>query len=131
MIKTVETQVGWCKLTIDDDGFGVLDSEAKRAFSKGQCHALAIAINKLTGWKIKGVGFSYDTPDSPTHCCNYSPELKAYVDIDGLSKKAPVGRVLNSNISPREAMGSLRGYLDPDVETAMPFARSVLRKINR
>ncbi len=33
-------------LIIDDNGFGVIDDAAKRVFTQGQCHALAIALNQ-------------------------------------------------------------------------------------
>jgi hypothetical protein len=118
-------------VTVDDDGFGVLDESAKRAFQSGHCHSLALAIHQITHWQIKGVGLESwgDTPDSPSHCVVWSPELKRYVDVTGANRRPDnKWRVLNKRISPVKAK-FLGGYLNPNVKLAMPFARSVLRDL--
>ena len=127
--KVVDTWWGRYTLTIDDKGFGVLDENAEVVFTRGQCHALAIAIHQLTGWPIKGVGYKSDSPESPSHCCNYSPERKGYVDIKGLSKKPTDNFVVVNRSISEEKAHKLKLYEMPDVETAMPFARSVLRDL--
>jgi hypothetical protein len=120
-------------LTIDDKGFGVIDANAKKVFTQGQCHALAIALNQLAGWPIKGVGYPYEEPESPSHCLNYSPKLKGYVDIEGLHKRVPQygrnWRVLNRNISQDTAKKYLAGYMKPNVRAAIPFAKTILRDL--
>lgn len=35
---------------------GIINREAIRAFSRGQCHALAYALSEQTGWPIVGIG---------------------------------------------------------------------------
>jgi hypothetical protein len=127
-------------LTIDDEGLGVIDSEAKRAFTRGQCHALAVAINKLTGWTIKGVGrdFCGDYSLSPCHCVVYASELKAYVDINGASKRVPrlnyhdTFRIVNRNISAKTIRAEkLEGYIKPNVRAAMPFAKALVQMVRQ
>ena len=116
-------------LTIEE-GKGVIDYNARRAFHSGQCHALALAINKLTGWPIKGVGDDdSDTADSPAHCLVYVPALRRYLDIDGLSTKPPRGwRVLNRRVTER-AVNKFRYYLEPNVRAAKPFAKVLVQQV--
>lgn len=120
-------------LTIDDDGYGVIDGAAVEAFRSGQCHALAIALHKLTGWTIKGLGRrdEQDAPDSPAHCVVYYPALRSYVDIGGkvsrgYYNKSRGWKVLNRDVGPQQAR-KFRLYLKPNVEAAIPFAKSILR----
>ena len=120
-------------LTIDGDGFGVLDDQAKLAFTEGQCHALAIALNSLTGWTIKGLGNPYyDSPRSPSHVVVYSSKLRLYVDIEGAwgrsGLRANSNKVVNRNVSTSLAR-CLDNYLKPNVQAAMPFAKSILRTL--
>ena len=37
-------------LLVDDEGFGIINYEAREVFTRGQCHALALAIHQLTGF---------------------------------------------------------------------------------
>lgn len=128
---------GWkttCTLTIDDQGFGVIDENAQRAFMKGQCHALAIALHRLVGGTIKGVGDSWDPEDSPSHCVVYFPKLRRYVDINGASKRAPKlnnqkTTICNRNIDEGTAKNGLDGYLKPNISAALPFARTIIRDL--
>ena len=120
--------------TIDDDGFGVIDRNAHIAFTTDQCHALAIAIHDMTGWPIRGLGISgtYEDLNSPDHCVVYSPKHCVYVDIDGVHKS--VGRirrdyrVVKPHISRKQAH-RLFGYKIPDVDAAIPFAKTILSDI--
>lgn len=136
--KKVSIWNGWfgrttVELTIDDEGFGVIDENAKRAFQHGQCHALAIAISQMTGWPIKGMGRpNYDEPDSPQHCVVWSPTLKKYVDINGVSTKPMLNswRIINRRISRKKAP-NLQYYMKPDMKAAIPFAKTILRDLNQ
>jgi hypothetical protein len=137
--KRVKIWGGWgwettCTLTIDDQGFGVIDENARRAFMRGQCHALAIALHRLAGGTIKGIGNLWDDPDSPSHCVVYYPKLRRYVDIKGASKSAPKlnhqkTKVCNRHITERTARGELVGYLEPNISAALPFARTIIRDL--
>jgi hypothetical protein len=138
--KTVKIWGGWgfkttIVLTIDDDGFGVLDGNARRAFTCGQCHALAIALHRLTGLTIKGLGNPHDgqdEPNSPAHCVVWSPKLQAYVDIDGITGRFGWScnrwRVLNRHLSEKTAE-HMKHYLQPNISAALPFARTIIRDL--
>jgi hypothetical protein len=138
--KTVKHYAGFgsttqTTLTIDDDGFGVINEEARLAFYRGQCHALALALNSLTGWQIKGVSRAWrSTDDAPDHCVVWCLKLRAYVDIKGAHNRAPKlndsckSRVVNRRLSARK-VPTLDGYLKPNVKAAMPFARTILRDL--
>jgi len=120
------------EVTIDDEGYGVLDYNARRAFCSGHCHSLAIALHQLAGLTIKGVGREDegDGPDSPAHCVVWSPKLRKYVDITGAAKRPPNHwKVLNRNLSEDRARKYLKGYLRPNVQAALPFARTIIRDL--
>ena len=137
--KKVTHYSGWgwttqTTLTIDDNGFGVTNEEARVAFYRGQCHALALALNSLTGWQIKGVSRACKSRDeSPEHCAVWCPKLKAYIDVKGAHNSAPKlsdskSRIVQRRLSPRR-VPNLDGYLKPNVKAAMPFARTILRDL--
>ncbi len=116
-------------LTVDNEGFGVIDEAATYVFSRGQCHALALAVHQLTGWPIKGVGDYSDSPLSPGHCINYSPTHKVYMDIRGIRPKPhSTYKVVNRRIHPKH-IGNMAGYLEPNIEAAIPFAKTLLRQL--
>ena len=125
---------GWvakATLTIDDSGIGIIDEAALRAFRRGQCHALALAIHELTGWPIKGIGSPYaDSADSPAHCVVWSPKLRRYIDIGGIVDRSEYRhwRVINRNVSKRR-LNNFRYYLKPNVRASRPFAKAVLRQL--
>ena len=117
------------KVQIDNKGFGVLNNEAKRVFSTGQCHAFAVALAELTGWPIKGLGGFMDTKDSPAHCVVYCPPLKKYIDIKGFRDKDEYPyKILNRNISNKLA-NSLKGYLPAHMDSARAMARTMMRDV--
>lgn len=119
---------------IDINNKGVIDSKARKAFMHGQCHSLALAIRELTGWPLFGFvdRADGDRPSSPGHIAVWVPELEDYVDIGGrqalarwleVFPSAEVHRVFPSTI--RRGMSM---YLPLNVEAAMPYAKTVLRK---
>ena len=120
------------EVTIDDEGFGIVDDNARKAFRNGHCHSLAIALHQLAGLTIKGVGREDegDEPDSPAHCVVWSPKLRKYVDIKGAAKRPPNHwKVLNRRIPEDYARKYLKGYLRPNVQVALPFARTIIRDL--
>jgi hypothetical protein len=123
------------ELTVDDNGYGILDSTAIRAFKRGQCHALALAIHELTGWTIKGLGCyrENDASDSPAHCVVWCPKLRSYVDIGGRVPRtyyrSEFGwKVINRSVTPSRAK-NFRNYLKPNMRAARAFAKTVLRDL--
>lgn len=137
--RNVRTQLGMLELAIDDNGMGVIDSNARDAFVSGQCHGLAAAIKEKTGWTVKGIG---DDFDSPAHCVVWCPQLKRYVDINGThtygdlrgeySWAAPNSKnlVVNPDMSMTLLKGPPRGYVRPDMPAAHAFAKTVLTNLN-
>lgn len=62
---------------------GIIDSNAKTAFSNGQCHSLALAIRELTGWELIGFGrVSWNYGCCPRHTAILMPD-KRVLDIKG------------------------------------------------
>lgn len=45
-----------------------LDRDAIRAFSTGQCHALALALHETTGWPLVAIGPVGERPDRAVAC---------------------------------------------------------------
>ena len=119
-------------LAVDENGVGVIDETALRAFRCGQCHALALALHELTGWPIKGLGDPGwdDTPNSPAHCVVWSPQHRAYIDIGGIvdRRRNRNWKVINRNVTKKQ-VAKFRYYLRPNVEAARPFAKAVLRHL--
>jgi hypothetical protein len=120
-------------LTIDDNGFGVLNDGALDAFTHGQCHALALVIHQLTGWIIKGASWDKGNDDSPNHCVAYWRERRAYVDIAGAQKRVKIGRdklhISHRRLSAIQVQ-RLRNYVKADLDAALPFAKTILRNLN-
>ena len=130
----VDSWWGHHTLVIDDQGFGVIDSEAEIVFTRGQCHALALALHKLTGWPIKGASYyRCSSWESPSHCLVYWREWRVYVDIEGVKKHPWIGRtklvVSHRYLSPKRAKSGLGKYKKPNLRAAMPFARTILKQI--
>lgn len=59
--KVAPWKSGTWKLTA-----GLLDATAEYAFTHGQCHAMAVALNKLTGFEIVGLGGEISS-NGPAH----------------------------------------------------------------
>lgn len=75
---------------------GVLDDDARRTFTKGQCHAMAIALNLRTGWPITYVGHLECIYD--TDCAPFPEELGwCQCQVDHLGVWTPDGRFCDVN----------------------------------
>jgi hypothetical protein len=116
------------EVVLNKDGTGRLNHNASVVFTRGHCHSLALALHKLTGWPIFGVGYSWDSGE-PAHCVVYCPELDDYVDIDGPSviKRFP-GVKITGELTPL-SIELFETYFRPDQELAVPFAKTVLNKL--
>jgi len=115
---------------------GVLDAEALRAFTQGQCHALSLALNDLTGWPIELV---VEKPRRHTnrvawvHAVNRQPD-GMLVDIEGAHSEPELlagwggARVTLLQTDPGTVLKLHRknGGVEPDVESAATFAETLL-----
>lgn len=84
---------------------GVINKEAEQAFLYGQCHALALAIHKKTGWEIAG---ALDNEKDLFHLFNIKEDQA--IDITGIYplKDYPYSPHLNGDVY------YLRRRLKPD-----------------
>lgn len=110
-------------LEIDANGNGVIDANAEYAFSQGQCHALALAIQKQTGWKAYIAGQDWD---AEMHVAVKTPDGR-YLDIRGLHEGPSASWQATEirELRPDEDWKAI-GYLPPNVKAAEPFARTLL-----
>lgn len=108
---------------------GTIDNNAKKAFTNGQCHALAAALHDLTGWPIFGLQDSSDCFPGG-HVIVKSP--KGFLDIGGLNakdrweeewRKCELIPITRARISQ-----GLPAYKKANVEAAIPFAKSLIKK---
>jgi hypothetical protein len=124
---------GWAtdnaKIHVDRDG-KVIDDNAVHAFTRGQCHAFALACHKLTGFEIKGLWAHGREYGSPGHVVVEAPD-KRLLDITGHPVKYMktigfhVGKV---DSVPVEEVPHLQYYAKPNVGVALPFARTLLER---
>ena len=111
---------------------GTINKNAILAFKRGQCHSLALAINKLLGWPIYGICDVHNTDTDPGHVVVKNPKNGGYVDIEGYGAvgrwRKRWGIVTLHHLSPEQTK-KLDTYLRPNVKKAIPFAKKVLKKI--
>ena len=135
--KTINVQ-GWAFFGLTDypvhvtpkRNLGVLDKDAIRAFSRGQCHSFAYQMNKETQWPMIGVG---DYGGSPNHLLVYVPHLDDYLDIRGLGamRRRPDAEEMVQELSSSMIEKGLEGYLPLNIYAAKPFVKSMLNRIKR
>jgi len=104
-----------------------------QCFTQGQCHSLARAIHKLTGWQLAAMCHSESCGTATADhvvCIHPSGD---YVDIHGRWKPGTHFAFLKYvvPVSDDEVRQFKRRYNwdSQNVRNAMPFAREVLRKI--
>ena len=129
--------VGWFgpdEVEIPDDG--ALTPEARHAFTNGQCHAFALAVQELTGWQIGGISWSYyEGQEVPNHVVARSPDGRL-IDITGDVDTDRWGtdfRPFDPDAFDAWILGTEEepeGYLVPNVEAARPFAQNLLTTLD-
>ena len=118
---------------------GVIDRDATRVFLSGQCHSLALALHRLTGWQIVGLyGWDDEFPLTPGHVV-VRDEQGEYVDVEGrgaltryekrIARGLKRDKVQVRDIEPEE-YDMLEGYFAAQPDLAMPFAKTVLRGLH-
>jgi hypothetical protein len=124
------------KINVDRDG-KLIDDNAVWAFTRGQCHAFALAVHKLTGFEVKGLwresdveGLSVVDEQSPGHVVAKAPDGRL-LDITGHPLKYMktisfhVGAI--TTLDPKEVPHMIY-YFKPNVTAAIPFARTLLEQ---
>lgn len=120
------------KLYINPDG--IIDHNAIRAFTSGQCHALAIAIHRLSGkkWGLFGLCDYQNEPSDPGHVVVKVPKTGAYLDINGPGVLArwrkKYGPITIHPLTEEQAKSQLLTYLKPCIKQAIPFAKTLMEK---
>lgn len=113
-------------------------SDAVDVFTRGQCHALALALHEIVPEsELCGVGQDYDTwedESTPQHVLVRLPDGR-YLDVEGAHPERIVTdtwfeRVGDGEIQPLDrerALGAFDGrYWDPDLDAGRAFAPAVL-----
>jgi hypothetical protein len=99
-------------------------------FSRGQCHALAWAINELTGWPIEGDYSTGEGDRSTKHVVIRMPDdgkaLGYTADITGIHCFDCSYRPIKPETISQNRM---RGFLKPNLEYARWYAPAILKAI--
>ena len=141
----------WCWLGEDSAKLAsrprTINEDAKQVFISGQCHSLAVALNRLTGWKLYGMYTDDDIneygekTDSPDHVIVRTPY--GFADIGGLGVDERYSRRTSRHFhllpiteeeieSWEEPRHSTWGRYHPlQTEDAMPYAKLLLKRINK
>ena len=118
---------------------GVIDENAREAFTLGQCHALALGIHELTGWEMGGLGWSCQECGCEEEGCYCEADyLPGHVVV-----KDPDGNFVDVNGTPEDHWGDDfrpldretltehypgNGYMTPDLDAGRAFAPVVLEE---
>lgn len=113
---------------------GVIDQSAKKYFSYGQCHALAMTIEDYLGWQA----YVVEKDNSITHLVNCLPDGKL-IDINGVWKE----NELASKYSDQDGSATVRaaqkneleqlpesGWAEPDLTTAVMYLPAIQQLID-
>jgi hypothetical protein len=122
------------RLPVDPD-----DPEVQYTFSNGQCHSLALALHRLTGWPLRVLCRRYGSEPSDDllaarsgiHVVVEDPTGR-FVDIDGpWNPKAPANWAWEHTIPVPVSSRAVRrlGWDRIDSRAALPFARAVLQNM--
>ena len=116
---------------------GIIDYDAEYAFTRGQCHSLALALHRLTGWQLYGL---YKPNElrygrTPSHTVVRSPDGE-YIDIGGNTAledwreyypdAKPVA-VTEAQVLEFEH----DDYVKPNIKAAMPYAVTLYVKYGK
>ena len=127
----------WGDPTYGEVEIGVIDQRAIDAFTRGQCHALALALNKTQGWELYGLypigaydnyPLDIDSGDlTPSHVIVRS-DAGEYIDIMGVG--ADCRWTHRTELVPIQRKHVLRyekiDYLEPNMDVAKKFVEPLL-----
>lgn len=108
---------------------GRITAKAKKVFTQGQCHALALAVHELTGYQLVGLYSYYEDPEynTPAHVVVRMPN-GSLLDIEGpgCESRWPNDAIEVTKEDVLEFQN--RDYLEPNLEAARPFARTLCKR---
>lgn len=122
-------------LDVEVNNPSITDPIVQDVFVSGQCHAMALAVNAITGWDMYGVYAGYDSV--PDHVVCLSP--KGYIDVNGIIDECSRFSEGRGYIYKKITRGDIefwveehkrnpkQGYLEPNVKDTMPYAEQVVK----
>lgn len=118
---------------VEVDADGNIDHNAIKAFTRGQCHALALALHKLSDLPLAGVypRGGYYSGSTPVHVLVQLPN-GSYLDIQGPGAENRWedwgdGDNQIKPVSKRSVQGFHRiDYVKHNVKAALPFAKRLI-----
>ena len=120
---------GTADLTVDDDGFGIIDKTAQDCFTMGQCHSLALALHAETGWPLELWRDTDSWFAEWTHITVAHPD-GGHIDINGWWRKDRT-RYGVPEPSTAAQVRRLPGHFPIRTRAAKPFVRTLLRSLNQ
>jgi hypothetical protein len=144
--NVVEYFGGWDRQKTRLNKEGNITPMARKVFTNGQCHALALALHEEAGLPLVGFWTPQDTynPENedegdwnyrhstPSHCGVRLPS-GAVLDIDGPGAECRWSDSHQAEVYPvtMDEMLSYeeRDYLEPNIEAAKPFAKTLLAQL--
>lgn len=112
---------------------GLVDADARKVFCQGQCHSFALALHHLTGWALGVAVYAEgDDPQAGDHVVCFTPDgfladVKGVTDMGDFLFDWGFADVVEVD---RETVEALEWGFTPDPEPALPFAQTVLNRIN-
>jgi len=116
---------------------GLITPEVEKAFTRGQCHALSLALHEKTKWPIYGL-FSEDELEdnqTPGHVVVKSPW--GLVDIQGLGvecrwhERTPMRVTKRAVLTYDDQETYYDYYLPPQVDVARDYVEPVLKLVEQ
>lgn len=109
---------------------GLLDETTEYAYTHGQCHAMAVALNKLTGFEIVGLGRGF-WDDTPGHFM-VRADYGYLFDVEGLHTEdkavSRYGIVREFDAAYAWGLATRGEYYPLHLQAAMHFAPLVINK---
>lgn len=120
---------------------GVLDSDAEHVFTSGHCHSFAEALRRLTACRLV---FAFDGPDEGREEVGVQGHVFVRIAGRDLDARGWVDERLEGpepdrlfeaqwdrvrEIGPEGWLANSRGWLEPRVDDALPFAAALLQRL--
>lgn len=116
---------------------GIIDYDAEYAFTRGQCHSLALALHRLAGWELYGFYSPHELGRgrTPSHTVVRSPDGE-YIDINGNNAledwRGYCPAATPKAVTEAQVLGFEHiDYCTPNIEAAMPYAKALYAKYGK